>query len=128
MQPGLQQPGHDLKTFPGWRREDELKARGTFSCYHLPVPLWEKILLAPAPSAGQELQTVPSSFPGSVRHNTAVSGYMLSSANPRPQKRHQLPSLAVVFHMSRRNSSEKGELTERDPAEPGACFWLVSPL
>lgn len=54
MQPGLQQPGHDLKTFPGRRREDELKARGTFSCYHLPAPLWEKTLPAPAPSAGQE--------------------------------------------------------------------------
>lgn len=66
MQPGLQQPGHDLKMFAGRRREDELKARGTFSCYHLPVPLWEKTLPASVASAGQEHQTIPSSCPGTV--------------------------------------------------------------
>lgn len=84
MQPGLQQPGHDLKMFPGWRREDELKARGTSSCCHLPMLLWEKTLPAPAPSAGQEHQTVPTSFPGSIWHSTAVGGYRQSSVNPQP--------------------------------------------
>lgn len=122
MQPGLQQPGHNVKMFAGRRREDELKARGTFSCYHLPVPLWEKTLPAPVPSAGQEHQTIPSSCPGSVWHNTTVSGYTQSSAYPQPQTCHQLPSLAVVFHMSKQNSSEEWELAEWDPAKPGGVF------
>lgn len=42
MQPGLQRPGHVLETFPGRWREDELKARGTFSCYNLCTPPWEQ--------------------------------------------------------------------------------------
>jgi len=123
VQPGLQQPGRDLKTFPGWRREDELKARGTFSCHHL----WEKTPPAPAASAGREHRTVPSSWPGSAGHPTTVSEHTQSLANPRPPKCHRLPALAVAFHMRKRNSPGKGQLAERDAAEPGGCFWPVSP-
>lgn len=38
------------------------------------------------------------------------------------------PSRAMLLHMTKGNSTEEGKPAEHDPAEPGGCFWLVSPL
>lgn len=78
MQPRLQ-PSHNLKMFPGRRGEDDLKARGTFSCCYLPVPQREKTLPAPAPSATREHPVVPSSSRSAQRWGR-------SSADLQPPK------------------------------------------
>lgn len=76
----------------------------------------------PRPALGRSTKRSLSSFPGSVRHNTAVSGYTQSSANPQPRKCHRLPSLAVVFHMSKQNSSEKGGAGRARPSRAWRVF------
>lgn len=92
----------------------------------------ERTLPAPVPRAGQQHAVAPGSecpqlLPGARWAQCPCQQAQQSSANQHTQNAAGSQP-CPAFPYEQMNSTEEGKLAEHDPAEPGGCFWLVSPL
>lgn len=96
MQPGLQQPGHDLKMFPGWRREDKLKQEAAPAALIPPVPLCREPCQPLYPALGTQWSPAlngPQLLPGAHQAWFSCQQALQSSANQQTQQCHWVPAL-----------------------------------